>query len=430
MPDHRPAAPAPAPDPDIGDTPTAAEAAASARALRGAARLALEATTGLTDLVEAVHARIASLPGRSGPADGRTRGITGLVYKTIRGVTRAVGTSVDATLPVLTNLLAPASGDAPPALPSPEREALLAALNGVLGDHLARTANPLAIRMALRRDGRALVLQRDALAAALPDAGERVLVLIHGLCMTDLQWRRSGGHEHGAALAASLGFTPVHLHYNSGLHVSTNGRALAQLLEQLLAEWPRPIARFAIVAHSMGGLVARSALHYGRAAGRHWTDRLDDLVCLGTPHHGAPLERAGQGVDMLLSATPYAGPFGRLAKLRSAGITDLRHGNILDTDWAGADRFESATDRRQPVPLPAGPRCFALAGTLADAPARKDPLLGDGLVPVASALGKHRLARRTLAFAPAQQRTLPHTNHLQLLSSEVVSEQLRDWLRH
>jgi len=409
--------------PDDDEIPTAAQAAADARALRGAAKLALEATTGLTDLVEAVHARIATLPGLAAPADGRTRGITGLVYKTIRGVTRAVGGSVDTLLPLLAPLLTPAG--AAPALPSPEREAVLAALNGVLGDHLARTANPLAIRMALRRDGRALVLQRDALAAALPDAGERVLVLVHGLCMNDLQWRRDG-HDHGAALAASLGFTPLYLHYPSGLHVSTNGRALAHLLEQLLSQWPRPIARFAVVGHSMGGLVARSALHYGRAAGLHWTDRLDDLACLGTPHHGAPLERAGQGVHMLLDATPYAGPFGRLAKLRSAGITDLRHGNLLDEDWLGADRFEGATDRRQPVPLPAGPRCFALAGALAGA----GKALGDGLVPVASALGKHRLARRTLKFAATHQRVFEGTNHMQLLSSQAVFEQLRDWLRH
>jgi len=341
----------------------------------------------------------------------------------VRGVTRAVGGSVDTLL----GALAPAIGERA-GLPSPEREAVLAALNGVLGDHLAKTANPLAIRMALRRGGRALPLQREALAAALPDAGEKLLVLIHGLCMNDLQWRRSNGHDHGEALAAALGFTPVYLHYASGLHVSTNGRALANQLEQLLAQWPRPIARFAIVAHSMGGLVARSALHYGRAAQQHWPDRLDDLACLGTPHHGAPLERAGFGVDMLLSATPYAGPFARLAKLRSAGITDLRHGNVVDEDWVGGDRFEGATDRRQAVPLPTGPRCFAVAGTMAREGDLKDKLLGDGLVPVASALGKHRLARRTLKFLPERQRAFEQTNHMQLLSSPEVFEQLRAWL--
>ena len=200
MPRSRSAPPPPPEDADDG--PSAAEAASHARALRGAARLATEATTGLTDLVEAVHSRIASVPGLPGPADGRTRGIAGLVYKTVRGVTRAVGGSVDTLLTVLAPALSPRPGEAT-ALPSPEREAVLAALNGVLGDHLAKTANPLAIRMAFRRGGRALTLQREALAAALPDAGEKLLVLIHGLCMNDLQWRRTGGPPANRAAAAT-----------------------------------------------------------------------------------------------------------------------------------------------------------------------------------------------------------------------------------
>jgi hypothetical protein len=414
---------------EADDGPTAEEAASQARALRGAAKLVTEATTGLTDLVEAVHARIASVPGLPGPADGRTWGITGLVYKTVRGVTRAVGGGVDTLLGALAPMLAARPGGDPAGLPSPEREAVLAALNGVLGDHLARTANPLAIRMAFRHGGRALPLQREALAAALPEAGGRPLVLIHGLCMNDLQWQRSNGHDHGAALARALGFTPVYLHFASGLHVSTNGRALAHQLEQLLAQWPQPIERFAIVAHSMGGLLARSALHYGRAARHHWTHRLDDLACLGTPHHGAPLERAGHGVDMLLAATPYAAPFARLARLRSAGITDLRHGNLVDEDWTSGDRLEGATDRRVAIPLAAGPRHYAIAGTLAASEGElKDRLLGDGLVPVASALGKHRLARRTLKFLPGHQRVFERVGHLQLLSDAGVFEQLRRWL--
>jgi hypothetical protein len=407
--------------------PAAFEAATRARDLRAAAKLATEATLGLAGLVEAVHARVASI----GPAGERTRGITGLVYKTVRGVTRLVGGGVDVLLGALGPALAGAPGAAP--LPSPEREAVIAALNGVLGDHLVRSANPLAIRMAFRHAGRALPLDRAGLAAALPEAGDKLLVMIHGLCMNDLQWRRRDEdgtpRDHGAALAAALGYTPVYLHYNSGLHVSTNGRALAVLLEQLLHAWPRPLARFAIVGHSMGGLLARSALHHGRAAGQHWPDRLDDLAFLGTPHHGAPLERAGHGVELLLGATPYAAPFARLARLRSDGITDLRHGNLLDEDWAG-EAAGRATDRRVVVPLPAGPRCYAIAATTgASAGDLKDKLIGDGLVPLASALGKHRLARRTLKLPDGHQQVFARTNHMQLLSSAAVGEQLARWLQ-
>jgi hypothetical protein len=67
----------------------------------------------------------------------------------------------------------------------------------------------------------------------------------------------------------------------------------------------------------MGGLVARSALHQAAAAGQDWPGRVQRLVCLGTPHHGAPLERAGHGVDLLLAASPYTAAFGRLRPSRA-----------------------------------------------------------------------------------------------------------------
>ena len=78
----------------------------------------------------------------------------------------------------------------------------------------------------------------------------------------------------------------------------------------------------------MGGLVARSASHQA-AAGAAWPRQLRDLVFLGTPHLGAPLERRGRGVD-LLSAPPHARALALLGRTRSAGITDLRHGALLD----------------------------------------------------------------------------------------------------
>ena len=389
--------------------------------LRGAARLATDATTGLADLVEAMHERIARVPGVGAGAPGRTRGITGLVYKSVRGITRVVGGSIDALL----GLLGPALD---PADPSPEREALVAALNGVLGDYLAATANPLAIPMAFRRDGRALVLEADQLAARLPDAGGRLLVQLHGLCMNDLQWTRAG-HDHGVALAQAHGYTPVQLHYNSGLHVSINGRALAHGLQALMDAWPHPIERLVLLGHSMGGLVARSAHHHAIEAGLRWPAQLADLVFLGTPHHGAPLERAGHWVDNVLGATPYAAPFARLGKVRSAGITDLRHGNLLDEDWVGRDRFARGADRRQPVPLPEGVRCYAIAASLGRADGDlKHRLLGDGLVPLDSALGRHADAARTLAFAPERQWIARETGHLDLLHRAEVTAQLQRWL--
>ena len=386
--------------------------------LRGASRLAADATLGLADLVEAVHQRVASRPGA--PNSGRTGGITGLVYKSIRGVTRLVGGSLDALLAALAPLLGPGAQ-----IEKRERLALVAALNGVLGDHLAATANPLATPMTLRQGGVALTLDAAALREAMPEAGDRLLVLVHGLCMNDLQWQRDG-HDHGRALARELGYTPVYLRYNSGLPVHVNGAELARLMESLLAAWPVPLQRVTMLCHSMGGLLARSALHQGEQAGQHWPAHVDELVFLGTPHQGAPLERAGHGLDVLLGALPYAAPLARLGQVRSAGITDLRHGNLLPTPAEAG----SGTGPSLHVPLPLHPRCFALAANLdADASGLKGRLLGDGLVPVASALGQHEVAARRLVFASDRQAVVQGVNHMQLLSRAEVFKQLLKWLR-
>ena len=396
--------------------------------LRGAARLTTDAVAGLTSLVEAMHARIASLPrlpgsGKAASQDERTRGITGLVYRTVRGVTHVVGGSAEALLGWLAPMLAAPDPHEPP---RPEREAVVAALNGVLGDHLAATDNPLAITMAFRQSGRALPLERLALRSRVAGATPRLLVLLHGLCMNDLQWRRSD-HDHGEALARDLGYTPVHLHYNSGLSVSTNGRILAPLMERLYDAWPMKIERLVMLGHSMGGLVARSAIFHGALAQRNglrWPGRVDDLVCLGTPHQGAPLERVGHGVDVLLGAAPYAAPLARLGKVRSAGINDLRRGNILSSP-PGDDGTHPCVQ----VSLPESTRCFAIAASLGpQAGNLKARLLGDGLVPVASALGQHADPDRCLAFAPDRQALVLDTGHLDLLSSTEVYGRLRDWL--
>ena len=394
--------------------------------LRGAVRLTADATAGLTDLVEAMHERIARLPGSQAPAQaGRTGGITGLVYKSIRGVTRLVGGSIDALL----GLLAPALAVGPNAGPSSaQREAVVAALNGVLGDHLVRSGNPLATPMALRHAGQTLALDRDALARHWPGPGGRLLVLVHGLCMNDRQWSREA-HDHGAMLAREHGYTPLYLHYNTGRHISENGRDFAQQLERLIALWPNRIERFALLCHSMGGLVARSALHQGAQAGQRWPARLDDLVFLGTPHHGAPLERAGNWLDLILGATPYAAPLARLGKVRSAGITDLRHGNLVDADWVGRDRFARGGAFRLHVPLLDGVRCFAVAASTGQRSGDlKDRLLGDGLVPLDSALGRHAQPARNLAFAPDRQWIGHGMNHLDLLNHPEVSAGLSRWL--
>jgi hypothetical protein len=212
--------------------------------LVGFGRLATDAIAGLTDVVEAVHGHIAFTSRGLGPrsAEQSTSGITRLVYNSIRRVTRLVEGG-------LTLLASPAS-PANDRTSSSRHEAVLAALNGVVGDHLARTNNPLAISMSLRHEGHPLEIERRALRATIPHPTGKLLLLAHGLCLNDLQWRRNG-HDHGASLAREFGYSPLYLRYNTGLHVSENGRELADLLETILEQWPVRVKELAIIGHSM-----------------------------------------------------------------------------------------------------------------------------------------------------------------------------------
>lgn len=393
--------------------------------LRGAARLTPDVAAGLAGLIEAMHAvGTGHSPSRgTGSASKREPDLAGLACETVSGITRVVGNSAEALLGWLgTELMSPTALR----IPLAQREAVAAALNGVLGDYLAATDNPLAIRMAIRSAGNELVLERFSMRSALPDATPKLLVLLHGSCMNDLQWHHDD-HDHGETLARESGYTPVYLHYNSGLSISTNGRVLAPLLERLFDAWPVAVERLVLLGHGMGGLVARSALHHGaliQRGGLRWPSRMTDLVCIGTPHLGLARENAGKDVGLLLSATPFATSLAHLGQTHSAGLVDWQSGNVL-----GGSFGDPGECRGPQVPLPEAVHCCAIAASLsvlADTPA--DRTLGDGLVPVHSALGWHRDPSRRLRFAESDQAVVHGTGHLDLLSSPAVSGLLQKWL--
>ncbi len=384
--------------------------------LRGLGSLAIDATLGITDVVEAMHRGIARIPGtRIDPLQQRNAGISGLVYRSIRGVTRLVGGGVDRALSRVEPLL--------DASDSPRRDAVLSAINGVLGDHLEHSANPLAISMQLRHRGRTLAINSAALKADIPDAGGRVLLLLHGLCMNDRQWLRNG-HDHGAALARDLGYTPVYLRYNSGRPIADNAADLSAMLEALVREWPVEIEELAILGHSMGGLLARSACRQAAVDDREWLQHLRRIVFLGTPHAGAPLERGGSRIDALLGASGYTEALARIGKIRSAGITDLRHGTVHDSDQANAP----SDGYSQRIGLPEGINCFAIAASLSAPGTATSRLFGDGLVPVASALGRHADRTRALQFSRSQRWIGHRMGHLDLLDRADAYRRIRRWL--
>lgn len=340
--------------------------------LRGAGRLAAELTVEVAEVVEQMHATIGRVTfpiGRMRPR--RTWGLTRLTYGCIRAGASLVGRGLDVALEPL-EVWRPVTDTAP------ARDAVVAALNGVLGDRLEATGNPLGI-----------VLQLVEAASSGP-----AVVFVHGLCMNEAAF--------GPAWSETVaGFgQPLRVRYNSGRAVAANGRDLSARLEAALE------GDVVLVGHSMGGLVARSAVAAAEAAGHSWRQRLKGLVTLGTPHLGAPLERGGQWLSTATQLSPYSAPIIELLDRRSAGIHDLARGAVVEPS--------------RHIPLPSGVACFAVAACL-----EAGPLVGDGLVPVASALGQHRDPAAALGFRATWTGEMGHNT---LLVAPEVREVVGGWL--
>jgi pimeloyl-ACP methyl ester carboxylesterase len=316
----------------------------------------------------------------------------------------------------------------------------LAVLNGTHGDLVARRAPGLAVPMGVRVDGRAVPTERAALAAAFPGATARLAVFLHGLTETESAWRYRAERHHGrpgitygSRLCEDLGLTPVYLRYNTGLHVSDNGRTFAGLLAALVDQWPLEVQDVVLVGHSMGGLVARSALHQaggGTAGAQPWTHLVRDTITLGTPHLGAPLERGAHRLTHTLARLPETRPLARLLAARSVGIKDLRRGTLVEADWTGRDLDAAGPAAHTSVPLSDGARHFVVLATLSrDPAARTADLLGDLLVPPRSASGDTGDDDR-LAFPPDHVLSLGGLNHFDLLNHPRIYAQIRRWLEH
>ena len=428
------------------------------RRVRGFIDLVFDVVDETTNLVERTHDAVVDRSVRRfapvEPAQSAAKVVTGIqgaiaggVFESIRVINGITRFAVNAVADVAeAGLDQPSDSDAL-ALVTPIRSSaagtatwyvdyLQASINGFWGDHLSRKKSRLDLGMSLRHHGRHLAATPEAFAVAFPNPTNKVCVFVHSLAATEWLWSLSSEQHYGdpdvtfgTRLADDLGFTPIYLRYNTGRHISENGRALTKLIAEVLDAYPVPVEEIALVGHSMGGLVARSAAHYARAHDEPWVANLRHVACIGAPNLGAPLEKAVSVLTGVLRNIEAAGAQvpAELLDSRSAGIKDLRYGYTIDEEWTGRDPDEVFADARRNVPLVDGVGYYFLAATIARDPTHPlGQLLGDLMVRLPSASGEAPEQARRIHFSGGV--VLPGMNHLHIANHPQVYEALRDLL--
>ncbi|MDP3857464.1 MAG: hypothetical protein Q8Q73_06850 [Stagnimonas sp.] len=403
-------------------------------ALRGSVRLAGVSFDQLTTRIHEFHRAISDMPFNTAATLPAVResaaatrvihdGITDGVYNTVRGIGGALFKAADLSLKAAERNFQPATRQAvaltPPAI---ARDNLVSAVSGLVGDFMAQERNPLAVRLGFYREGHRRALTPAALAAAYPEASGKLVVFIHGLCCNEHTWgfyQKPDDPEtvpYGLRLEAQ-GWTPLYVRYNSGLRISMNGRTLARQLQKLVEAWPVPVKEIALIGHSMGGLVARSACHAGAKAQLGWTAKVSQVICLGSPHLGAPLARGAHAAAAALDAFPLSRPVSKVLNIRSVGIRDLNHGRIVDEDWRGRPDDALNADALTPIPRLENARYHFIGSSFgADENDLVGKLLGDGLVLLPSATARH--------LADADTAMLYRAHHMTLLNNPVIYAQI------
>jgi pimeloyl-ACP methyl ester carboxylesterase len=291
--------------------------------------------------------------------------------------------------------------------------------NGAFGERADARGNTLPAATSVRVGHRRIPTDRASLAAAYPATSGRLVVLVHGLVETERSWfsRTAAGNDFGSRLAADVACSPVYVRYNTGRHITDNGRELTGLLSQLVQNWPTEVTEIVLIGHSMGGLVARSALHHAHDLAHPWLSRVVGLVCLGTPHTGAPLERGVARTAALLGRSPLTAPLRRLLAFRSNGIQDLAKGYLHQTQEAGCQPPHQPADTSPPLRV----RQLFVAATLSRSQhSIWAKLVGDLLVrPASAADSTHN----------ADVRWLGGLHHFDLLRHDRVYHAILQWLR-
>ncbi len=416
--------------------------------IRGAKELVHDAVEHTTNIVEEAHESVARktmsyldlFPPIAPPAhlvNSARKLISAGVFASIRGVNRAVEVVTNVAVEAAAEVVTEDGEESPVPMRSDSTgswrwagDTALGVVNGVIGDYLHDRENGLDLGMRLRYGDRYLTTSERKSPLLLPEATNKLVVFVHGVTCTEWSWSLKAEEYHGdptvnfgTMLRRDLGYTPIYVRYNSGRHISENGRVLNERLDDLLKSYPQEVEELVLIGHSMGGLVVRSACHIAETESREWLSSLKKVVLIAAPHDGAPLEKFGDLATSILKIVDHPGAQipAKVINARSAGIKDLRRGYLTEKEWRGRDPDDSQDSGKVEVPLLDGVAYCFIASTITKA--ERHPigsLIGDMLVRLPSATG---LATRNESFDIEVNR-FGGIAHLELQNHPDVYEQL------
>lgn len=374
---------------------------------RGVGYLVTVATDRLISPVEGMHRAIAdrwlSLAGpKADPVRRLVDGVTATTYGAIRAGGSAIGGALSAGAGLWSE-----QTTLRPIWETPRGRYVQSTLNALWGDKFDHDESPFRIELGLRDPhGRLISTAPTSLRRAFPKPNDRLAVLLHGLGETERCWQAGAGQNLAEELETD-GFSVLRMRYNTGRSVPDNGGDLADLIEKLRLAWPVAVEEVVLIGHSMGGLVARSAVKAAHASGHEWVDLARHIVAIGTPHLGSPIEKAVGFISDGLGLFRETRPLGAFVEQRSAGIKNLGNGVDRADDSTGAIAYH------------------VVAGAVTAEPTHPlGVLVGDLVVGVGSATGKGR----RFQVDSSDVLVVGARRHADLLQDPRVISQTRRWL--
>lgn len=311
----------------------------------------------------------------------------------------------------------------------------LCVLNGVFGDSFEDSKYNLGIKMSFYYENKPVKITKTSLRKiALPNSN-KICILMHGSCGSEKGWNFKKGetNNYGSLLQQDFGYVPFFVRYNSGLHISTNGKHLSYLLEKLVCAYPHQVSELILVGHSMGGLVFRSACYYGQKNKCRWIKLVRKIFYLGSPHLGTHLEKLGKLSMSIINQIPN--PITKLlvtlGDLRSAGVKDMRHGYLIEEDWKNKNSENLFYWHQHRIPLLKRAKHYLICGTLSKVEnSAMGRWFGDGLVHPASAFGKGLFSSSKLPFLEEHCKIISGITHPRLQRSNRVYQEIKHWCNY